>query len=326
LRDPKATEVALSICLAADVVIENYRPGVMARLGLDHATLLATKPSLVYCSISGYGQTGPYATRGAFDIAIQAISGVMSVTGESDGPPAKCGVAVADFLAGAYGASAALAALHSVTQTGIGTHIDCSMLSCMLSIATIQTSEYWGSGISPVRMGSRHPQNAPYQAFQASDGYFVVAAGTEGLWADLCDLIEQPELKTDERFTTQAARVRNQLELEAILAPTFASRPAARWIELLSAADIPCSPLYDYGQVLADPHVIQSGLLSNVTLPGGALVNALASAVKMTGFDFTGLRPPARLGEHESAVVAEWCGDDDRDGTVRNASPDLPSG
>jgi crotonobetainyl-CoA:carnitine CoA-transferase CaiB-like acyl-CoA transferase len=306
LRDPGSVEIANSLCLAADVVVENYRPGVMERLGLDYAALSGQKRSLVYCSISGYGQTGPYATRGAFDIAIQAISGVMSVTGDLDGPPAKCGVAVADFLAGAYGAAATLAALNSAKQTGIGTQVDCSMLSCMLSVATIQTSEYWGSGTPPVRMGSRHPQNAPYQAFQGSDGYFVVAAGTEGLWEDLCDLIAMPELKADDRFGTQADRVRNQLELEAILAPTFASRPAARWIEMLSAADIPCSPLYDYGQVLADPHVAQSGLLTEVTLPAGATANALASAVKMSGFDFTDLRPPARLGQHRDEVLGEW--------------------
>ena len=308
LRDPADAERARALCRAADVLVENYRPGVMARLGLDYDALSATNAKLIYCSISGYGQTGPYATRGAFDIAIQAISGVMSVTGDPDRGPAKCGVAVADFLAGAYGAASTLAALRSATLTGLGTRIDCSMLSCMLSIATIQTSEYWGSGKPPGRMGSRHPQNAPYQAFEAFDGYFVVAAGTQGLWLDLCELIGMPELPNDPRFLTQHDRVRNQLELERILAPTFAATPMATWIERLSAADIPCSPLYDYSQVLADPHVVQSGLLTQVELPGGGMANALASAVSMSGFDVSELRRPPRLGESNAEVLEEWTG------------------
>jgi crotonobetainyl-CoA:carnitine CoA-transferase CaiB-like acyl-CoA transferase len=306
LRDSEARDTAADLCGAADIVVENYRPGVMTRLGLGYAAVADRNRQVVYCSISGYGQTGPYATRGAFDIAIQAISGVMSVTGDGDRPPAKCGVAVADFLAGAYGAASVLAALRAATLTGTGTHIDCSMLSCMLSIATIQTSEYWGSGEPPKRMGSRHPQNAPYQAFEASDGYFVVAAGTQGLWEDLCDIVGLEELKADARFGTQADRVTHQLALEQLLVPRFATATVAEWLDVLSAADIPCSPVYDYAEVLADPHVQQSGLLTLVELPGGGTANAMSSAVRMSGFDFTNLEPPPRLGGAANDVVAEW--------------------
>ncbi len=175
LRSDLGRTKAKQLCAAAQIVVENFRPGAMERLGLGYDDLSADHKDLVYCSVSGYGQTGPYANRGAFDIAIQAVTGIMSVTGEASGGPAKSGVSISDFMSGVFCALGATVALRRAEHTGVGGHVDCSMLSCMLSVATIQTSEYWGTGVAPGRLGSAHPQNAPYQAFRSSDGHFVVA-------------------------------------------------------------------------------------------------------------------------------------------------------
>jgi succinate--hydroxymethylglutarate CoA-transferase len=304
LRSVEGKARARKLCGSAQVVVENFRPGAMGRLGLGYEELSRDHPELVYCSVSGYGQSGPYASRGAFDIAIQAISGLMSVTGEPDGPPAKSGVAVADFMAGVFGALGIMVALRRAEQTGIGGHVDCSMLSCMLSVATIQTSEFWGTGVAPGRLGSAHPQNAPYQAFRSADGYFVVAAGTQSLWETLCDHLGLPELKTDERFADQALRSTNQGTLKVILEQSFLGRTTSEWIESLARIGIPCSPVYDYGQVLADPHVVESGLIGELELAGGAHVRRIGNPVNLTNYSFEAFRPPPRLGEHDDA--SDW--------------------
>src|SRR6476620_2482311 len=174
LKDSADVDRVLALCSVADIVIENFRPGVMQRLGLGYESLSERRPQLVYCSVTGYGQAGPYAKKGAFDVTVQAISGLMSVTGEADGVPAKCGVPVADFTAGLYAAYAILDAVMEVRRTGVGARIDCSMLGCMLGISALQASEYYGTGRPPQRLGSAHPRNAPYQAFQGSDKPFVI--------------------------------------------------------------------------------------------------------------------------------------------------------
>ena len=186
LKDPVQRAAARRLALSADVVVENFRPGVMAKLGLGYDALAADKPSLVYCSISAFGQTGPRAQEGGFDLTVQAVSGVMSVTGETGGAPVKCGVPISDFGAGLYAAFAISSALHRVRRDGAGDHIDVSMLGATLGIAALQTSEYFGTGRDPGKLGSAHPRNAPYQAFQASDGYFAMAAGNDRLWRAAC--------------------------------------------------------------------------------------------------------------------------------------------
>ncbi len=306
LRSKEGVLSARRLCSAAAVVVENHRPGAMARLGLAYSDVSPVPGPLVYCSISGYGQTGRYAQRGAFDVAIQAISGVMSVTGEPDKGPAKCGVAVADFTAGLYAASAINAALLRVERTGVGGYIDCSMLSCILGISTIQTSEYWAGGAPPGRLGSRHPQNAPYQAFLAADGYMVVAAGAQDLYERLCDLLAVPELKSDPRFTDQARRVEHQLELEKLLEPLLRKRSIAQWLEAFETNGIPASPVYDYEEVLHDAHVLESGLLVDVGLAAGGSAHGVGNPVRLTGYEFEAYRPPPRLGEHGAEVIAEW--------------------
>ena len=179
--------------IEVDVVVENFRPGVLERLGIGYKALAQTNPRLVYCSLSGYGQVGPYAERGAFDVTIQAFSGVMSVTGDADGPPVKCGVPLSDFGAGLYASLAVVASVYRARQTGKGAYIDCSMVGAVLGISTLQHAEYFSTSVPPRRLGSAHPQNAPYQAFSAADRPFVVAAGNHELWRKLCDAIGRPD-------------------------------------------------------------------------------------------------------------------------------------
>lgn len=306
LKDARQVERLRELCNVADVVVENFRPGVMDRLGLGYGRLTEDNPRLVYCSLTGYGQTGPYAKKGAFDVTVQAISGVMSVTGEEDGPPVKCGVPVADFTAGLYGAYSALAALGQARRTGQGTHVDCSMLGCLLGISGLQTSEYYGTGRAPGRLGSAHPRNAPYQGFMGRDKAFAIAAGNDKLWTQVCSALGLAELARDPRFVTQSQRARNQRELAALLQPRFALRSAAEWLEEFDRRGVPCAPINDFAEILADEHVASLGILQDVDLPNGARLPSVVFPVRLAGFEFgPGARPP-RLGEHTDRVYAEW--------------------
>ena len=306
LKNPRDVDRLRELAASADIVLENFRPGVMDRLGLGYEALAERQPRLVYCSLTGYGQTGPYAKKGAFDVTVQAISGVMSVTGEEDGPPVKCGVPVADFTAGLYAAYSALAAHENAKRTGHGTHVDCSMLGCMLGISALQISEYFGTGKPPRRLGSAHPRNAPYQGFEASDKPFAIAAGNDKLWGEVCVAVRLPELKDDPRFITQALRARHQRELAAILQPRFAERTAAEWLSELDRRGVPCAPVNDFADILADPHVAEMGLMHEIDLPNGVRTPTFVYPVRMKGYTFDpGPRPP-RLGEHTEEVYAQW--------------------
>ena len=201
LKSPEDIAQLHELVRTADVLIENNRPGVRKRLGLDYDALKAVNSRLLYCSISAYGQTGPRASEGGFDLTIQAMSGIMSVTGEDGGAPVKCGVPLSDFAAGLYAAYSVAASLRHVQQTGEGAHLDVPMLGTSLAIAALQTSEYFGSGRDPGKLGSAHPRNAPYQAFRCSDGYFAMAAGNNALWKSVCDVVVMPELLDDDRLT-----------------------------------------------------------------------------------------------------------------------------
>ena len=306
LKDPADLARLKELISTIDVFIENYRPGVASRLGLGYDDLKRGNPRLVYCSITGYGQTGPYAQKGAFDVTVQAISGVMSVTGEADRPPVKCGVPIGDFSAGLYGAFVALAAVMHARQTGQGTHIDCSMLGSLLGIAALQTSEFFGTNAAPRRLGSAHPRNAPYQGFDASDRPFAVAAGNNKLWRDLCEIVGVPELATDPRFQDQSRRAKNQVELANILQPLFLKRTAKEWCRLLDDKGVPCAPVNDFPEILADEHVQHMDIVREIVLPNGATTKTVAFPISIAGYDPEIRRPPPKLGEHNAEVFAEW--------------------
>ena len=303
LKDPEDRERTLSLMRDAHVVIENNRPGVMDRLGLGFETVRPDNPSLVYCSISAYGQSGPRAQEGGFDLTVQALAGIMSVTGEADGGPVKCGVPIADFSSGLYAAFSICAALRGVAEGGPGTHIDVSMLGATLGIAALQTSEYFGSGKDPQRMGSAHPRNAPYQAFQARDTYFGMAAGNDALWKSVCTAVERPDLATDARFIDTSARAANQVELREILESIFATADAADWLDRFRAAGVPCAPLNGYSQVLADPQVAHMGWVQPIDLPNGQKTQTFGPPVAFSDQQTAIRRGPPGLGEHTEEVL-----------------------
>ncbi len=306
LKDAQQVQRLRELCASADIVLENFRPGVMDRLGLGYEALRERNPRLVYCSLTGYGQTGPYAKKGAFDVTVQAISGVMSVTGEEDGPPVKCGVPVADFTAGLYAAYSSLAAYEQAKRTGQGTHVDCSMLGCMLGISALQISEYFGTGNAPKRLGSAHPRNAPYQGFDARDKPFAIAAGNDKLWGEVCMAVGMPQRKDDARFLTQTLRAKHQKALADILQPHFAQRDAAEWLAEFDRRGVPCAPVNSFADILADEHVAEMGIVHDIELPNGVHTPTLVYPVKLKGYSFeTGVRPP-RLGEHTEEVYAQW--------------------
>src|SRR5690606_1423172 len=249
--------------------VENFRAGTLGRLKLGYADLTELNPRLVYCSITGYGQTGPYAQRGAFDVTVQAMSGLMSVTGEEGRPPVKCGVPVGDFCAGLYGAYTILAALMRARETGEGAYIDCSMLGSLVGVAALQTSEFFGTGRDGRRLGSAHPRNAPYQAYRASDDYFVIAAGNNELWKQVAEAVGLPELTEDPRFKTQLDRAQNQEALAEILNTPFSQKSASEWLEEMDRRGVPSAPINTYREILADPHVREMGLIHELRLPNG---------------------------------------------------------
>ncbi len=305
LKDPAELRRVQALCRAADVLLENYRPGTMDRLGLGFKHVSAMQPTIIYCSISGYGQAGPYAEFGAFDVVVQAMSGLMSVTGEEDGPPVKCGVPVGDFTAGLYAAYSILAARISVERERRAVHLDCPMLGCLLGISALQTSEYWGTGEAPRRLGSRHPRNAPYQAFDASDVPFIVAAGNDELWRQVCEATGKLELLEDLRFSTVTLRAKHQHELAAILAPVFVARTAAEWIAALTRRGVPCGRINTFADILDDPHVGETGLVHALPIPGGQ-TKTLGYPVRFSGSTIDRYAAPPRLGADTEDVFERW--------------------
>ena len=305
LKDPLGLEAARALALSVDVVIENFRPGVMAKFGLDHATLSKERPSLVYCSVSAFGQTGPRAKEGGFDMTVQAMSGVMSVTGERGGRPAKCGIPIADFSAGLYAAYSVAAALCKVRAGGPGDYIDMSMLGGMLGIAHLQTSELFGTGRDPVPLGSAHPMNAPYAAFRCRDGYFALAAGTNKLWEAACEGIRRPDLARDARFASPTLRAQNQNLLRDILEVEFAKHDAAQLLAIFRERGVPCAPINTYSQVLADTQVEHMGWVEEMTLPNGVNSKVVISPQRVSGARLGVYRNPPALGEHTAEVMQE---------------------
>lgn len=305
-NSPDQLERLKQLCGAADVIIENYRPGVLAKFGLGYEPLAASNPKLVYCSISGYGQEGPYSQRGAFDVTIQAISGLMSVTGEEDGQAVKCGVPVADFAAGLYAAYTIAASVLKAKTTGAGAYIDCSMLGSVLGISALQTSEYYGNLTPPKRLGTAHPRNAPYQGFRGNDKPFVIAAGNDKLWHAVAAAVGLPELAQDPRFGTQTLRARHQKELAALLQERFERRPAAYWLEEFERRGVPAAPVNTFEDILNDPGIAAMKLIEELPLPNGAATKTIAFPVKVSGAPFALRRLPPRKGEHTEEVFAEW--------------------
>src|SRR5215213_8050055 len=288
---------------SADVVVENWRPGVAARLGVDYATLSALNPSLVYASISGFGLTGPYADRPGYDLVAQAMSGVMSITGEPDGRPIKSGIPVADLGSGLFAAIGILAAWISSRRTGVGQQVETSLFESALALAVWESTEFWDTGRVPQKLGSANRMSAPYQALATKDGYITVGANNDRLWRRLCAVLDVEELLTDERFRTNPDRMAHRAELAAALEERLIERDTAAWVELLLGAGVPAGPIQDYGQVLGeDPHVKARGMIAELDHPVEGRIPVLASPLRLTETPPSIRRPPPLLGEHTDEV------------------------
>ncbi len=304
LKDPAQRDIARALVLEADVLIENSRPGVMRRLGLGWDWFSERKPSLIYCSISAFGQDGPRGAEGGFDLTIQASAGVMSVTGEPDGAPVKAGVPLVDFGAGLYAAYAIAASLARVRAGGPGACIDVPMFATTIAMSALQTSEYFGTGRNPAKLGSAHPRNSPYQAYRASDGWFAIAAGNNKLWQQVCELTPCPELLADERFTTPSLRATNQRLLTPLLEAYFTHKTVAHWLGVFAPAGVPSAPINGYAESLADPQSAHLHLVQPMTLPNGVQTRTVGCPIRFDGQVVpVDTRPPA-LGEHTEAERA----------------------
>ena len=293
------------LAAGADILIENFRPGVMRQLGLDYATLSPTNPRLIYASISGYGQTGPDRAKGGFDLIAQGVSGVMSVTGQPGAAPVKSGVPLTDLGAGLFALAAILAALHHRARTGRGQHIDTSLLEAGLALSVWEAAEYFAEGITPQALGSSHRFLAPYQAIRCSDGYITIGAGTDRLFVELCDLLGHSGWASDVSFASAAARVKNRETLVERLEAITSTNTRAHWLARLEAHGIPCGPINTYAEAFADPQVAAREMVVEIDHPTLGRVRTLGSPIKMSETPPAAGRRVPRLGEDTEAVLRE---------------------
>jgi formyl-CoA transferase len=289
---------------SADVVVENWRPGVAAKLGVDYETLRPLNPGLIYASVSGFGQTGPYADRPGYDLIAQAMAGVMSVTGEPGDRPVKSGIPIADLGAGLFTAVGVLAAWTSRQRTGQGQYVETSLFEAALALSVWESTEFWATGKPPQPLGSAHRMSAPYQALATRDGYVTVGANNERLWQRLCRALDAPDLVDDPRFARNDDRMAHRAELVTELERRLAAEDTATWVERLLAAGVPAGPIQDYQQVLEeDPHVKARGLVSTVDDPADGPVPVLSSPLHLSGTPAVVRRPPPRLGQHNEELL-----------------------
>ena len=289
----------------SDVLVENFRPGTLARYGLDFASATGINPALIYCSITGFGQTGPLRDKPGYDFMIQAMGGLMSITGEPDGEPMKVGVAVADMFAGQNAVIAILAALQARTHTGRGQHLDLSLFDSQVGMLANVASNFLLSGNLPKRYGNAHANIVPYQSFQASDAWFVLAVGNDRQFEKLCGMIGRSDLATDARYALNADRVTHRDELLAILTPVFLTRTSGEWLSALDAAGIPCGPINTLNKVFEAPQAKARGMLIEMEHSTIGNLPLVGSPLKFSETLVEYRRPPPRLGEHTQEVLKE---------------------
>ncbi len=305
-------DIVRALARTADVFVENYKLGDMKRYELDHAALAEINPRLVYCSITGFGQTGPYSHRAGYDFVIQAMGGLMSITGQSDDQPGggaqKCGVPIADLMTGMYASVAILSALYERVGSGQGQYIDMSLLDTQVAWLANQASNYLVSGHTPRRWGNAHPNLAPYQAFAARDGELIVAVGNDRQFAALCRTLGDEALAADARFATNAQRLAQRAALIPLLADLFARHDRDHWLAQLEEAGVPCGPIQSIPQALADPHVQARGMVFSLPHASGAQAPQIANPIKFSRTGVSYRRPPPALGEHTVQVLAQDLG------------------
>ena len=305
LKSPAGQDAFRRLLRRTDIVIENYRPGVMRRFGLDYASLAAEHPALIYASISGYGQTGPDAGKGGFDLIAQGVSGLMSVTGEPGRPPVKVGVPLTDLGAALFALSGVLAALHYRGRTGRGQHIDTSLVEAGIALSVWEASEYFAEGVIPEPLGSAHRMFAPYQAIRCADGYITLGSANDRLFQRLCALLGHPEWTAEPAFANATLRVRNRAALAARIEAITASATREDWLARLDAAGIPCGPINNYAEAFADPQVRARGMVVEMDHPALGRVRTPGSPIKMSETPPLVTRPAPMLGQHTREVLRE---------------------
>ncbi|MCA1560745.1 MAG: CoA transferase [Acidobacteria bacterium] len=308
LKNRDARPALEALLAGADVLVENFRPGTLLRLGLGYAELATRFPRLVYCSISGFGQTGPRSEQPGYDAVIQAEGGLMSITGDAGGPAYRLGVAIADLAAGMFGAHGVTLALLARARTGQGQLVDVGMLDCVAALLTYQAGIYFATGRTPGRMGNRHPTIVPYETFQASDGEVVIAVGNDDQWQRFCAVARLDGIATDPRFATNRGRVTAYDELRPLLARVLVARPRAEWIEGLTAAGVPCGSVRSVEEVLTDPHLAYREMIASVEHAAAGTLRLLGLPVKLSGTPGSVRTPPPTLGEHTTRVLERDAG------------------
>ncbi|MCJ7735020.1 MAG: CoA transferase [Anaerolineales bacterium] len=308
LKDPKGQLIIKKLVQVADVFIENYRTGVLEKMGLGVEELMKGNPGLIYCSISGYGRTGPYQERPGYDAIIQAEGGMMGITGPIEGPPSRVGIPIIDITSGMFAASAILAALYERLKSGQGQYIDISLMDTQAALLANVASNYLVSGEPPQRQGNAHPNIAPYEAFQARDKGFMLGAANQGQWEKLCDVIQQPALKEDPKFLTNRERVKNRADLISTLNNIFAEQDADTWLAQIQEVGLPCGPINSVPDVFNHPQVKVREMVQEIEHPS-------AGKLSLTGFPYKLSRTPAeiyqvppRLGEHNKEILIDLLG------------------
>ena len=312
-------DVFTQLARAADIVVENFRPGVMARHGLDYDTLSKDNARLIYASVSGHGQTGPWAAKGGFDLVAQGLSGLMSVTGHPGEAPAKVGVPITDLGAGLFALVGILAALHHRSHSGRGQHIDTSLVEAGLALSVWEATHYFTTGQVPGPIGSAHRLTAPYQAFRCADGYITIGGANDRNFTRIARVLGHPEWLTDERFATNDERVQNRADLAALIDAVTSTEPRAFWLDQLEQAGVPCGPILDYEDALTTPQAIAREMTLDVDHPTLGRLRAIGTPIKMSRTPLNPRRRAPLLGEHTDAVLRSAGYSDDEIAQLRHA-------
>jgi formyl-CoA transferase len=304
LKSDKGTEILRKLIQTSDVLVDNFKAGTLARFGIDESALRDLQPGLIYCTITGYGYSGPYQDRPGYDFIVQALGGLMSVTGPPDGEPTRTGIAIADLAAGMFACNAILAALFARQQTGQGQRIDISLLDSIVALMSYVASNYLVSGELPGRYGNGHPNIVPYQTFKASDGYFAFAAGNDRQWDTFCQAVDKPEWASDPQFATNAARVEHREQVAALMNELFQTQDTETWLRICEEIGIPAAPINNLEQVFQNPQVVARGLKAEVPHPLDGTVPMVASPLNVIDAPPQIRLAPPTLGQHTDEVLA----------------------
>ena len=305
LKEEEGLELVLSLAADADVMIESFRAGALERMGLGYEAVKAVNPDIIYCSISGYGRSGPMADKPGYDLIIQAYSGLMHLTGEPDGSPLRVGFSLVDLFTGMMAYGSIVTALYNRDKTGEGQWIEAALLDGQVATMSYHATGYMGTGVEPHRLGSGHPSLVPYQSFPASDGFFILGCANDGLWGRLCQAMERPDLLEDPRFKTNTDRVAHRPECIETLSKVFSSKTVAEWVDTISDAGVPCGPINRVSDVVKDPQVLAREMIADLPHPNVPDLKVPSSPMKLTETPATLRMAPPLLGQHNAQILGE---------------------